>query len=127
MKQVFDCVRYSQEPDKLYELIVNDPAYREMDGDTYDVIAQYIKTNELMQVRRYKKKEEKVDMCGAIAELIERGRKEGIEQGIEQGIKALIEMSKELGSTKEETRSRVAMKMQLSYEETDKYVEKFWR
>lgn len=86
LKQVFDCVRYSDNPEKLYKLVANDLSYREMQGDTYDLIAQYTKTNELMQVKRYTKKEGKVDMCKAITELIEKGRKEGVEQGIEQGI-----------------------------------------
>lgn len=67
IKQLFDCVRYSEEPDKLYELVANDPAYREMEADTYDMIAQYTKTNELMQIKEYGKKEGKVDMCKAIA------------------------------------------------------------
>lgn len=96
LKQVFDCVRCSDDPDKLYELVAGDPSYREMSGDTYDLIAQYTGTNELMRVRRHEK-EGKVDMCRAITELIERGRKAGIEQGIEQGLrdgaKAFIEAS----------------------------------
>ena len=90
---MFDCIRYSEEPEKLYELVLNDPAYREMNRDTYDLIAQYIKTNELMRVKRYKKKEGKVDMCRAIAELIERGRKEGIQQGLRDGARAFVEAS----------------------------------
>lgn len=106
VRQVFDCIRYSDDPEKLYELVVNDPSYREMNGDTYDVIAQYTKTNELMQVKKYNKKEGKIDMCKAITELIERGRREGIEQGIEQGIErgflngvrgAILELLEEFG------------------------------
>ena len=94
LKQVFDCIRYSDDSEKLYELVANDPSYREMSGDTYELIAHHTKTNELMQVKGHKK-EGKVDMCRAITELINRGREEGrkegrqegIEQGIEQGIK----------------------------------------
>lgn len=122
LKQVFDCIRYSEEPEKLYELVLNDPTYREMNGDTYDLIAQHIKTNELMQVKRYEKKEGKVDMCGAIAGLIERGRQEGIEQGI----KALVETSVEFGSTKEETINRIIKKMCISNEAAELYVKKYW-
>lgn len=127
VRQVFDCIRYSEDPEKLYELVANDPAYKEMNGDTYDLIAQHTKTNELMQMKRYDKKEGKVDMCGAIAGLIERGRKEGIEQGIEQGIKALIETSIEFGSTKEETAERIINKMCISNDAAELYVQKYWR
>lgn len=126
IKQLFDCVRYSEEPDKLYELVANDPAYREMEADTYDMIAQYTKTNELMQIKEYGKKEGKVDMCKAIAELIERGRRQGMEQGIEQVIRALIETSREFGSTKEETIGRIIEKMELSNDEAEMYVGRYW-
>lgn len=54
-------------------------------------------------------------------------REEGREEGIEQGTRALIETCMELGSTKEETRSRIVLKMRLSYKEADNYLEKFWR
>lgn len=94
VRQVFDCIRYSDDPEKLYELVANDPSYREMNGDTYDMIAQHIKTNELMLVKSYKEKEGKVDMCKAIAELMERGRKEGFRDGL-QG--AILELLEELG------------------------------
>ena len=118
----------------LYELVANDPAYREMEADTYDIIAQYTKTNELMQIKEYGKKEGKVDMCRAIAELIERGRRQGMEQGIEQGItqgieqviRAMIETSCELGSTKEETVGRIIEKIQISDDEAEMYVGKYW-
>ena len=103
-----------------------DPAYREMDTDTYDVIAQYTNTNELMQIKEYGKKEGKVDMCMAITELIERGRRQGIEQGIEQVIKALIETSHEFGSTKEETIGRITEKIQISGDVAEVYVGKYW-
>lgn len=122
IKQLFDCIRYSEDPEKLYELVANDPAYREMEGDTYDLIAQHIKTNELMQVKRYEKKEGKIDMCGAIAELMERARREGIEQGI----KALIETSAEYGSTKEETIERIIKKVQITNDAAELYVNKYW-
>lgn len=102
--------------------VANDPAYREMEGDTYDLIAQHIKTNELMQVKRYEKKEGKIDMCGAIAELMERARREGIEQGI----KALIETSAEYGSTKEETIERIIKKVQITNDAAELYVNKYW-
>lgn len=98
VKQVFDCLRYAGDPDKLYELTVKDPAYRAMEPDTYDVIAEYTKTNELMKVKSYGEKEGRVDMCNAIKELIERGRREGIEQGVEQGmINAITELLEDLG------------------------------
>ncbi len=123
LKQVFDCIRYAENPEKLYELVMNDPAYKELEEETYDTIAEYTKTIELMQVKQYRKKGGKVNMCGAITELIEEGRMEGIEQGI----KALIETSMELGSTKEETMNRLVEKLSISSGVAEKYLRQFWR
>ena len=98
VKQVFDCLKYAGDPDKLYELTANDPSYRAMEPDTYNVIAEYTRTTELMKVKTFGEKEGKVDMCKAIKELIERGRREGIEQGVGQGmINAITELLEDLG------------------------------
>ncbi len=134
VKQVFDCLRYADEPDKLYELMKSDPSYREMEADTYDVIAEYTGTTELMKVKTYSGKEGKVDMCRAITELIERGRREGIEQGIERGIeqgiergiRGMVETVCELGGTKEDAVRRLIDKMQLSGDEAGRYVGQYW-
>lgn len=87
---MFDCVRYSEEPDKLYKLVADDPSYREMEKDAYDIIAQYTNTSELMQIKQPNQKEGKVDMCTAITELINRGRAEGMQSGIEQSLRAIV-------------------------------------
>ena len=127
VKQVFDCLRYAEEPDKLQELLANDPAYRQMEPDTYDVIAEYTKTSELMKVKEYSEKEGKVDMCKAITELIERGRRDGLEQGIQQGmIQGMVETIREFGSTKEEAVSRLVDKMKLPGDEARRYVGQYW-
>lgn len=120
LKQVFDCVKYSDDPERLYELVVNDPAYREMNGDTYDLIAQYTGTNELMQVKRYK--EGKVDMCKAITELIERGRREGMEQGIEQ----TIHIMKKLNIEKVTAIEHLAEAFGIGRDDASKRVESNW-
>ena len=146
VKQVFDCLRYAEEPDRLRELVANDPSYRAMEPDTYDAIAEYTKTTELMKVKTYHEKEGKVDMCRAITELVERGRREGMEQGMEQGmergiqqgieqgltqgiergIRGIVETIREFGSTKEEAARRLREKMKLSDEEAEKYVGQYW-
>lgn len=74
-----------------------------------------------MKVKAYGT-EGKADMCKAITELVERGRREGIEQGIERGIQGMIEMACGLGSTKEEVMHQLVDKMQLSGDEAGRYV-----
>lgn len=125
LKQVFDCIRYAEDKEKMYELIMKDPAYREMNEDTYDLIAEYMGTNQLMEDKKYVE-EGKVNMCKAIEEMIQDGRMEGISQGIEQGIKALVETCKELGISKEDTLNRVEGKFAVTKEAAEKYVKEFW-
>ncbi len=130
LKQVFDCIRYADNPEKLYELITSDPVYQELDEETYDVIAEHIKTVELLQVKEYSQEGGKVNMCGAIAELIQQGRMEGlsqgIEQGIEQGVKALIEICIEYNGTRETAQKQLMEKLQLSPESAQGYIERYW-
>ncbi len=84
VKQVFDCLRYAKEPEKLYQLVANDPAYQAMDPDTYEAIVEYTGMNELMKVKEYGE-DGKVDMNEIAKGLIEMGRRQGIESGIEEG------------------------------------------
>lgn len=130
IKQVFDCIRYAENPEKLRELVMCDPAYQELEEDTYDVIAEYTKTAELMEVKLFGQEGDKVNMCGAIEKLIQDGRMEGlnqgIEQGIEQGVKALIETCTELGCTREEILERLVSKLQVSRENAERYMKQYW-
>jgi predicted transposase YdaD len=62
-----------------------------MDEDAYDMAAQYSKDKEVMlKVKDYYKKEERVNMGGAISELIERGRLKGVEQGRNDIVRKLL-------------------------------------
>ncbi len=85
VKQVFDCLRYAKEPEKLYQLVTSDPSYRAMEPDTYEMIVEYTGVGELMKVQEYGK-DGKVDMSTLATGLIEMGRRDGMEKGIEQGI-----------------------------------------
>lgn len=94
------------------------------------MIAEHIKTVELLKTKEYSREGGKVNMCNAIAELIQRGRMEGlnqgIEQGIEQGVRALIEMSIEYSSSREETRERLIQKLRISSEAAQGYLDQYW-
>ena len=128
LKQVFDCIRYSEDKEKLYELLMNDPAYKEMDKDTYEVIAEYTNTEQLMEVKQYKEKG-KVDMCKAIEEMIQDGRMEGlsqgIEQGIEQGIQALILDNLEEGFSEERIIEKLQKRFGVDEEKAKNYYKKY--
>lgn len=130
IRQVFDCIRCAEDPEMLYKLVKSDPIYQQLDEETYDVIAEYTKTADLMSIKQYNQKGDKVNMCGTIAKLVQYGRMEGlnqgIEQGIEQGVKALIETCIELGSTQAATLERLIDKLQLSRDSAEKYIAQYW-
>ena len=86
VRQVFDIIRYSEEPEKLKELVKKETAYQNMEEDAYDMVAAYMHTEELVSMKSFhKKKGGKVDMCGAIAGLIAEGKMEGKLEGKLEG------------------------------------------
>ena len=86
VRQVFDIIRYSEEPEKLKELVKKETAYQNMEEDAYDMVAAYMHTEDLVGMKSFhKKKGGKVDMCGAIAGLIAEGKMEGKLEGKLEG------------------------------------------
>lgn len=91
VKQVFDFIRCSGDRKMLAELVQKDKAYQAMEEDAYEVITQYVKAEELIQVKdEYIGKDGKVNMCQALKELIEEGRAEGRASGLADGHAAAI-------------------------------------
>ena len=85
-------IKYSQNKQKLAEVINQDPMFHNMDRDTVamlnEITGSHIKIS---------KGEEKVDMCLAIQQMIDDGVQQGIKQGIKQGIEQGIGRGIELG------------------------------
>ncbi len=86
VKQVFDFIRCSGDKRKLLELVQNDAHFKQMEEDAYEVVTNYVRAEELIQVKEeYSREDGKIDMCQALKELIEDGRMEGLEAGRELG------------------------------------------
>ncbi len=83
VRYVFDFIRYSDDKEKLLQLVKNNPYYCEMDEEAYDVVSKYTNSIELISVKDEQLRGGKADMCQAIKDLMEDSRIEGIEQGIE--------------------------------------------
>ena len=87
LKQVFDFIRYSNDKEKLKELVENDPVYQNLAEDAFMVIAQYANAEELLEKKEnIKGKDGTVNMCKALKELIADGRAEGEIRGEARGI-----------------------------------------
>ncbi len=80
LKQVFDIIRYAKDKDKIKKLIKEEPAYRHMSKDAYEVIATFTKSKELMEMEE-KWEGEKIDMCKALQDWAAEEREEGREEG----------------------------------------------
>ena len=58
-----------------------------MEEDAFELVVMYTNSTELVQEKKFRRKDGKVDMCTAIKELMEDSRQEGIEKGMKEGIK----------------------------------------
>ena len=72
----------------------------------------------MLGIKNRFKKEGKVNMCRAIAEMIEDGREEIICQ--------MIQMGKEFGGSREEICNRIIEKCKVEKEKAEEYMEKYW-
>lgn len=96
VKQVFDFIRLSEDKEALLKLVENDDSYKHMEEDAFEIIATYTNSKELRKqmekMQQESKKEEEMDMCKAIKDLMEDSRAEGLAMGREEGREAgLIE------------------------------------
>ena len=93
IKQVFNFIRYSDDMNKLLELVENDVYYSEMDEDAFEVVTKYTNSKELVQVKDYSVEGGKNDVCKAIQDLMADSKEKGREEGRES---TLIETAKNL-------------------------------
>lgn len=97
VRQVFDFIRCSEDSAALSELVKDNPYYRSMEEDAFDIAVLYTNATELIKTKENWIKGGKVDMCTALTKLIadgrDEGRREGISQGRREGISQGIEES----------------------------------
>ena len=72
-------------------------------------------------------KEEMVDMCKAIQEMYDDGVKDGIQKGVERGIAAVIRTCRNLNVSEEDTLNNVRKEYKLTEEQTEEYLNTYWK
>ncbi|MCR5502794.1 MAG: hypothetical protein K6F53_07280 [Lachnospiraceae bacterium] len=80
---VLEFIKYSTDKEKLYDIIERKEEYKKVDRDTVNMINTFTSARIPM-----KEQEDEIDMCVAIKEMIEDGRKEGWEAGRTEGWEA---------------------------------------
>lgn len=97
VRQVLDFIRFSGDRDALRKLLDTDPHFQALEEDALDVIVRYAGIGRLARRKKYYREDGKFDMCTALNEMIEDGRKEGLKLGREQGMKLGEERGLKLG------------------------------
>lgn len=122
LKQIFDFIRYAEDKKKLRELVENDPLYKNMDEDAYDMVVACTGTKELLEIKKYHGKDGKIDMCKGLYDWIEEERMEGKSEGMREGMRAFVEDYLEEGREPEVIAEKLVRRFGLSYEEAQEYV-----
>ena len=82
LRHVLDFLRYARDKNKLKELVENEPYYKSMDEEAYDVVVNYANVKKLVEVKdEYKNIEGRMNMCTAIKEMMEDSKSEGRMEG----------------------------------------------
>lgn len=82
LRHVLDFLRYARDKNKLKELVENEPYYKSMDEEAYDVVVNYANVKKLVEVKdEYKNMEGRMNMCTAIKEMMEDSKSEGRMEG----------------------------------------------
>ena len=117
VKQVFDFIRCSGDKASLLKLVQNDEKFRCMEEDAYEVVTNYVKADELIQVKdEYRREDGKVDMCQALKDLIEDGRIEGRAEGHSTAIKSIVIKMVNKGKSDEEIMELTECSAELIWE-----------
>lgn len=116
LKQIFDFIRSSKEREELIALVQTDPAFQEMDEAAYDMMAEYASAEGLIEMKKYQRKDGKVNMCKALEDLMTEKLEEGF-----------IEACQELQVPREETITKLCDKFNLTRERAEETMQNYWK
>jgi flagellar motor switch/type III secretory pathway protein FliN len=83
--EVFDFIRYSNDKDKLKELVESKSYFQHMEEDAFDVAVNYSCAQELGFAKEEYEEGGRVNMCVAIQEMMKDSKAEGILEGRREG------------------------------------------
>ena len=78
------------------------------------------------QALKSEKEGGQINMCGALEELVDKGRQEGMQKGMQKGILANIRTCKTFHISTEDTIKNIAKEFSLPEKDAIEYVEKYW-
>lgn len=112
MRTVFELYARRNDKTRFWQYVSGHAECRQMETETVEVIGRLTGTQELLEIVKEntdKNNKEVCDMCKAIADLIEDGRKQGIKEGKEAMIKILIELASDGSITIQKAAEKAGM------------------
>lgn len=126
LRQVFETVRYSNDKEKLRDIMEqNREAYSKIDSETKDILKVVANIEIPDRFKTVEKGEERYDMCKAFEDMRQEGYEDGMGKGIEKGIRILIQAYQELGMSRDVIIQKCAEKFDIALESAGKYVEEY--
>lgn len=119
LKEVLLYIKYSKDKEKLQEVTQKHKNFRSLDRQAAEVIR--VTTNSKL---KYGQKEEVVNVCLALEEMKMDSERKGERKG---EIKGSVETYQEVDFSLQDTVQRVAKKFNLSLQESEEEVRKYWK
>lgn len=126
LKYVLDFIRFSEDEEKLRNLVLNEPAYQKLDEAAYDVAVAFAKADNMIGIKEFYNEEGTVNMCKAINEMLRKEKAAGIQQGILQGIQVLIESCRDLGVARNDVSAVIVQRYNMATEQVNEYMDLYW-
>ena len=134
---MFLSMKYCDNFEKLSQVYRDYPKLQCIEEETYETIWNVVdkKDKRMLLIKNEAREEGGINMCKAVDQMLECGRKEGIEIGMErgmergqeQGIQFLIESYQEIGSTYDNTQFQIELKYHLDGNQAEKYMQIYWK
>lgn len=119
LRYVLEFLRNAKDKKKLKELMENEPYYKSMDEDAYDVVVNYANVKKLVEVKdEYKDIEGRMNMRTAIKEMTEDSKSEGRMEGI----RVMIKTARKYHASDDEILEQLMTEMSIDEDEARKYL-----
>ena len=119
LKEVMLYIKYSKDKNKLQKVTQADESFQNLDRQAAEVIN--VTTNSKL---KYPEGKEKIDMCLALEEMRMDSKREGIREG---EIKGAVETCKNFNMTLEKTIQYISDHFDVSLQQAEDEVKKYWK
>ena len=136
---MFLFIKYAKDKKKLAELVHSSLGFSKLERDTVSTLLNYVEDPQVLKIKKTWETGGKINMRSALSEIYEDGvaigekrgitigEKRGITIGKEYGISSMLELLQELGYCEDDAKFHLENKFQLSGQEADSYIKKYWR